>query len=304
LGVGVWFAVSCAPAAASARERSFSLAWTAPPACPDAAAVEGYVEEDVGAPAYGPTAVHARGTVSDAPEGRYSVELELALDAAGARSSRRTLVDNSCEAVSQAAALLVALAIRAQAAPDAAPPAPAEAPTKEATNWHERPFFGVAVVTDLGSLPRPTVGLGVAGGATWAIVRLEPTVAYFAPQSGSVAARADLGARFRLAVAGARVCTPFPRSRFWIAPCAGGGVDLIWASGFGARTTRIASTAQAIATAALLGGWDISPIISMRLEVGAALPLARPEFMVDGVGNVYRRAPLALRSAFGLELHF
>jgi hypothetical protein len=84
----------------------------------------------------------------------------------------------------------------------------------------------------------------------------------------------------------------------------GGGVDWIRATGFGARTTRSASTWQAITTAAVLGGWDISPIISLRLEVSGALPLARPEFMVDGVGNVYRRAPLALRSAFGLELHF
>ncbi len=306
LGLSAWLGISSVSPTATARERAFALTWAAPSECPDAATVEGFVEADVGATAYGPTAVHARGTVLPAQDGRYTVDLEL--DTGAAQSSTRQLVDGSCEAVSQAAALLVALAIRAQSVPLAAPVAPAEPPVRTRTLSHERPFVTAEVLTDLGTLPAVTVGVGLAGGVTLAGLRLEPTVAYFALQSGNVSGRADLGARFGLGTAAIRLCVPLPSSDVWMAPCLGGGVDWITARGFGARVPHDASTLDAIATAAVLGGWDVSSIISLRLEVGAAVPLARPEFDVDGVGanvgEVYRRAPLALRGGFELELHF
>jgi hypothetical protein len=293
---------------ASARERSFALEWAAPAECPDAPSVETYVEEDVGAIAFGPTVVRARGSVAPNSDGRYTVELEL--DTGGAQPSKRQLVGGSCEAVSQAAALLVALAIRAQAVPAAAqpsPPPPLPLPPKLPAPTHERPYLAAEVLTDLGSLPVPTVGLSVAGGATVAGFRFEPSVAYFAPQSGSVSGDATLGAHFWLGSATFRVCAPFPRSRLWLAPCLGGGADWIRATGFGARVPRDPSTLDAIATAAAMGGLDISPVVSLRLELGAVLPLGRPRFQLeqaDGATDVYQRAHLALRGAFGLELHF
>jgi hypothetical protein len=306
LYLAAWLTISSAASTATAADRAFALTWTAPPECPDAATVEGFVDADVGETAYGPAAVRARGTVQPTTDGRYAVVLDL--DTGGAQSNERQLVDGSCEAVSQAAALLVALAIRARAAPPASPSAPAERPVRATALSHERPFAAAEVLTDLGSLPTATVGLGLAGGVTFAGLRLEPTVAYFAPQSGNVSGRADLGARFALGAAAVRLCAPFPRSDVWLAPCFGAGVDWIVARGFGARAPRNASTFDAVATAAALGGWDVSSIISLHLEVGAVVPFARPEFEVDGVGDgaasVYRRAPLAFRGAFGLELHF
>jgi hypothetical protein len=309
LGLCAGLAVSSAAGTALARERAFALSWSAPAECPDAAAVEGYVAKDVGPIADGPTVVRARGSVSQSAQGRYTVALEL--DTGGAHPSSRSLEGGSCEAVSQAAALLVALAIRAQTAPTPAAvvnrAAPTPAPVAAPPRSHERPFASAAVIADLGSLPAPTIGLGVSGGATIAGLRFEPALAYFAARAGSIPGSAELGARLTLGSASARVCEPFPRSELWLAPCVGGGVDWIRARGFGARVPRDASTLDALLTAAALTGWDISPIISARLEIGAVLPLARPEYDVtelNGVSVVSRRAPVALRGNLGLELHF
>jgi len=305
LGLCALFAVSSGARTALSRERAFAVSWSAPPECPDAAAVEDYVAQDVGPIADGPTVVRARGSVSQSADARYSVVLEL--DTGGAHPSTRSLEGGSCQAVSQAAALLVALAIRAQAAPVINRVASTPPPVAPTPRSHERPFASAAVIADLGSLPAPTVGLGVSGGATFSGLRFEPWLAYFAPRTSSTPASAEIGARFALGSAGARVCAPFPRSELWLAPCVGGGVDWIRAGGFGARVPRDASTLDALLTAAVLLGWDISPIISARLEITGMLPLARPEYDVselNGVSVVSRRAPVALRGNLGLELHF
>ncbi|HEY4104761.1 MAG TPA: hypothetical protein VGM44_12760, partial [Polyangiaceae bacterium] len=290
LGFSSWLAISSGARAALAAENVPSLTWSAPSECPPVATVNGYVTQDLGAARIDATQVRARGTVTATNDGRYEVVLDL--DTGGAERTTRTLSGANCESVSQAAALLVALAIRAERAPE---PTAAEASKRELEarrfNHHARPFLAALVSTDAGSLPQPTLGLGIAAGATLGVVRLEPALAYFAPQSGTVSDQPALGARFTLASAMLRACTPFEASDFWVAPCLGGGLDWLRASGFGARVSKRTSTVDALGVAAALGGWDISSIISLRVELAAVVPLARPEFVVDGVGSVYRRAP-------------
>lgn len=292
--------------AASARaegSKAFALSWSAPGECPREAEVEGYVEHDLGAIAHGRTVVRASGVVSVQSDGRYEVELDL--DTGAARSSRRELTGVSCAEVSEAAALVVALTIRAEAEPEPKPaPEAAREPAPEpAVNRHVRPYLAAALALDVGSLPKPTVGLALASGVTFGWLRVEPALAFYAPESGDIAGTGE-GAHFVLGAAQLRACAPFPSSALWLAPCVGGGIDLIHASGFGADETRTASTFDAFGTGALLAGWDISPIISARLDVGAVLPLARPSFVVDGQGQVYHRGSVALRSLLGFELHF
>ncbi len=303
---GGLLASSVAPALA-AREKSFALSWSAPAECPSEAEVEAYVARDLGATAEGRTVVRARGTVATESDGRYRVALEL--DTGGASSSRRELAGVSCEAVSQAAALVVALTIRAEAEPEAkpAPEPPREPAPRATTNRHARPFLAAAVTNDVGSLPKPAVGLAISGGVSLGWLRLEPGLAYYLPESVSIAETGE-GAHFTLGSASLRACVPFQSGALWLAPCLGGGIDLLHASGFGTDEPRAATTFDGFGAAALLGGWDISPIISARLDVQAVLPLARPVFVVDdadsSVHHLYERGSFALRSQLGLELHF
>ncbi len=293
---------SIAATARAASGESFALSWSAPAECPSEAEVEGFVARDLGAIARGRTVVRASGVVSVRSDGRYGVELEL--DTGAAASSRRELSGVSCDEVSEAAALVVALTIRAEAEPAARPePEQPKEPQRPTVNRHERPYMAAALALDVGSLPKPTVGLALAGGMTFAWLRVEPALAIYAPGSGDIAGTGE-GARFLIGSGQLRACVPFPSSAVWLAPCLGGGVDWVHASGFGADETRSTSTFDAFGTGALLGGWDISPIISARVDVGVVAPLARPTFVVDGEGQVYHRGSVALRSQLGLELHF
>jgi hypothetical protein len=291
------------PRLASASERAFALTWDAPDECPDATTVEQYVDDVLGDANFGPLAVHASGAVSRTEGARYAVQLDL--DTGAAQPSRRSLDAANCEAVSRAAALLIALAIRARAAPPSPPPAPRPEPAPEPPRVPQaRAFLGLLTLADLGATPAATLGVGVTGGIRWPQVQLESTVGYFAPRSTSAGTRSDVGARFELGTAGARACTPITVTALWLAPCLGAGVDWVRAPGFGALVTLRPSTWDLIARLGLLGGWDISSIISARIEVEGVLPLARPEYEVDGVGDVYRRSPVGIRSALGLQLQF
>ncbi len=289
--------------AVNASQRAFAVAWSAPAECPDAAAIGQYVDDVLGYADAGPVAVRAVGSVTRSADSIYAVTLDL--DAGAAQPSKRSLSGADCESVSRAAALLIGLAVRARVEPPPAPlppplaPAPAAAPVT-----HARAFVSLLVLADDGSTPKPTLGVGVAGGVRWSHLRLEPMVGYFAPRSTSIASHPDVGAQFQLATAGARACSPFSADSVWLAPCLGAGVDWLRARGFGARSNRSASSWALVARGGVLAGWDISPIISAHVELEAALPVARPEFMVDGDGDVYRRSPLAARAALGLDVHF
>ena len=302
VGLAALLLVLAVPRLATASERAFSLSWDAPDECPDAPTVERYVDDVLGDGNFGPLAVRASGVVSRTADARYAVALEL--DTGAAQPSRRSLDAANCEAVSRAAALLIALAIRARAAP-LPRPAPSPAPEPVAPRVpRARGFLGLLTLADLGAIPAATLGVGVTFGIRWPWLQLESTVADFAPRSTSPAGRPDVGARFELGAAGARACTPITVTALWLAPCLGAGVDWLRAPGFGARVTHRPSTWDLIARFGLLGGWDISSIISARVEVEGVVPLARPEFEVDGVGDVYRRSPVGVRTALGLQLQF
>ena len=302
-GFTAWLMVLGAARSASAGERAFAVAWSAPAECPDAAAIAQYVDDVLDGADAGPVAVRAVGSVTRAPDAAYAVTLDL--DAGAAQPSKRTLSGADCESVSRAAALLIGLAVRARVEPPPAPlppPVAQEPPPTRATR--ARGFLSVLALADDASSPKPTVGVGIAGGVLFPHLRLEPMLGYFAPRSTAIALHPNVGARFQLATAGARACSPFSADSVWLAPCLGVGVDWLRARGFGAVITRDSSSWALVARAGLLAGWDISPIISTHIELEGLAPFSRPEFVVDGDGDVYRRSPLAAGAALGVDVHF
>jgi hypothetical protein len=101
-----------------------------------------------------------------------------------------------------------------------------------------------------------------------------------------------------------RGCYPVIDAAVSLAPCVGGGLDWLHASGFGAATPKDGSAWGFNAHALGIFLWNFNQFASIRLEAGAVIPFVRPEFVIEGVGTVYRRSPVALRAAAGLELHF
>jgi hypothetical protein len=159
---------------------------------------------------------------------------------------------------------------------------------------------------DWGSTPGlaygPTLAVGWSpfGGARW-----EAFGSFFLNRPGTtLAGDALLGANFSLAAFGVRECYPVLDAAVSLAPCIGAGLDWLHASGFGAREPKTGSAWAFNAQASGIFLWNFHQFAAIRLEVGAVIPFARPEFEIEGAGTVHRRAVAAFRGAAGLELHF
>ena len=106
----------------------FSLDWAAPPGCPTGEAVYARIAAAIGA-VEGPT-LQARAEIEQHGDGTFG--LTLALSRRGEPEGTRTLQGPTCEAVSDAAILIVAIAIDPDAAEALAPdPEPEPSPEPE-----------------------------------------------------------------------------------------------------------------------------------------------------------------------------
>lgn len=294
-------------AVVAAAAPALDLEWQAPPGCPDRDAIRRYVEEMLGHAEPATSSLSARGGVSRIAVDRWSAD--LALRGASGSESTRTFEGPTCESVSRAAALVMALTLHPNETRAASPAIPREketrTPARPITGRFVRPDVVSAGTLDMGTLPAPAYGAALAVG--WSPVdpwRLEAFAAYFAERTGTLADQPSLGADVQLTAFGLRGCYAVVDAVVSLAPCVGGGFDWLRAHGFGARVPRddSAFTGNVEVGAVIL--WNFTEFAAARLGVQTVFPLTRPEFIIEGAGPVYRRALVALRSAAGVELHF
>src|SRR5882724_11527603 len=96
------------PAVARAAPPAIDLDWRAPSGCPDRATVRRYVEEMLGRDAAA-SSLAARGSAQRTAADRWTAD--LALRTSSGADATRSFEGPSCEAVSRAAALVMALAM-------------------------------------------------------------------------------------------------------------------------------------------------------------------------------------------------
>jgi hypothetical protein len=277
--------------------------WEAPAECPGGAAIERQVREILVGSQLGAAGLSAGGAVTRLSADRWRVDLTLR---SAGWEARRTLGGPTCEAVSQSAALVIALAVNLEArAPLAArqmvaasepPPAPPPATSG--------PTASLGMAFDFGSLPRATAGL--EGSFGWQVphARFEVGASYFLPRRGTLSGRSDVGATFQFASANLRACYELVTVSLALGPCLDGGLTLTSASGFGPIATDRVSTIGFTAGGDVAARWLISRHLAPYVRLGGLIPLARPEFAVQGLGTVYRATPAVLRGGVGIEVHF
>jgi hypothetical protein len=289
------------------------LAWDAPPGCPterdvrtDVAAMVGALSSDLRA--------HAR--VERGGDATWELTLVMWIDG---HEHRRVIRAASCEEVAAAGATILALASRRDPAAEPARPSLAsEAPLAWASaDAVERPSRSSAVTESLrafavGSALAGSIGAsgepsGAVGGvAAWlpGRMRVEVGVLSFFP---SHVERPALGISgdFRLLVASVAGCYAVLHGPLSIAPCVGGELGQIGAVG-GGLAVAVPIDRSERWSAARGGGLLVLRFGSVALRVGldAVVPLVRNRFVVEGVGEVYRPAPLSGRLVVGGELHF
>ena len=285
------------------------IEWVAPAGCPSHEEILGVVERIVGSSALR-SAVDARVTVT---QDEHEFHAEVTVSASGATSTR-SVTGESCRAVGEAAALIVALA----ANPDANPappvpagPAPAPPPAIEpvaspaSPDSRHAPFLGASLFVDLGSLP--STGLGGELGIGWNPLHLDfEIVGAILASQRALASSPSQGADLQFARVGARACYELFDARLDVGPCLGAGVEWIWATGFGSPPDLPANATGNMLVGSF-GGRAIGRLSSrvvLRLVVEASVPSTRPNFEVEGGGQVFRMSAVSVLGTAGAEAHF
>jgi hypothetical protein len=159
-------------------------------------------------------------------------------------------------------------------------------------------------MVDRGALPRVTEGAALAVGWRWPRAWLAIEGALYRARSADTAVDATVGARFGFSSLTTRACRPWTRGAWSLSPCLDAGRARTTGDGFG-----LIHVAHAETTSVALGGglwlhWAVSRHVVPFVRLGTEVPLLRPRFSVENVGEVFRAAPVLLRGGLGLELRF
>ena len=297
---------------AQAASHKLTFTWTAPPECPSENDVRGRVDRILGAHASRDD-VDARATVAHEGE---SFSAEIQLFSAG-QTSLRHMSDISCDALTDAVALIVALtvnpdaALETKAAPPkkilvkAAPPPKASHPSEATVPW--RPLYlGASLLLDTTTLSAIGVGAEVVGGFNPHHASFEISATWLGAQDAPLAPGSTQGASEFSLGAGARACWEIFDAALDIGPCGGAELAGIFASGFG--TTKPEDTGAALFRA-LLGARAKLRFSRFALRIGAeaASPFTRPSFVIDNAGpvtTVQHVSAATFRTTIGAEIHF
>jgi hypothetical protein len=309
--------------------------WRAPAECPPATEVRAAVEGHLGMPLseLSISEWSVEGDVSRAADGGWS--LDLVIDAPDGPTERTLHDPSDCRAVSDAAALLVALALDPEAvAASSEPETTASEPTATQAERAPRPEVREETATvpvperpepkepaeENRGLPLDFV-LGMAGGFDYGTLR-----------GVSPIGRANFTwqlPRFRVGAIATFGGTPG-----FTVPAVAQDVSLwMWAAGieagpvFHAGAFEFPLTAgleagqlvirprilvpppgQQVTWAALLltpaAAWVPVRWLAIVLRAGATVSFVRPEFAIEGLGRVHAPAPVGFRATLGFEVRF
>ncbi len=271
---------------------SLELTWDAPQACPTIDSVQREVTRLEGQRAT-LSALRASVHVRSTPTGWVA---ELRTDSNGAQGER-TLEAADCAQLADAAALVIAMAHCPELAMGAIePPAPPVPPGAQLA-------ISAFAAGDWGSLLAPTFAAGLD--LSLAFGRFEVRALALrsleqhrlsGPQADSaVAVQAQLGL-------GVRGCWYALESRVSLGPCV--GVDA-WLLSGSSSNVSLPSTGTGWWLGGLLGAQGKLRLferlaVVVAIEVGAAA--ARPVFVVEGYGQVFRSGEVVGRARAGLEV--
>lgn len=315
---------------AGADEPSLTLDWTAPDGCPRRDDVATRVHTLLGqAPARAPRLQAAvRGVVTRTSTGvllrletRVARTTTSGAASADALAGERQLAGSTCDEVTSAGALVIALAIdpdsvagadtgkaaAPEADPGAAPtgaasavtpavpqpdlemppppePAPAPANPRNGVRWS----VAAHALMDAGSLPAPpTFGIRPAIGIARNELRAEAGVTYFFPRFGETDMGDGGGADVSLFVGNVRGCYRLFPGVVSVEGCAGAEAGALMASGEGFKRTTNAAAPWIAAEAGAGASVQVSPRVLFLLSAGVLLPFGRSSVRVasDDAGD-------------------
>jgi len=292
--------------------------WSGPPDCDRQHAVSAQVESIVGRSLASVDGLDFEVTVTHDQD---VWRVELVTDEHGAKG-RRSLAGRSCSEVTDAATVLMAMAIRGAGQPPTAanepspateesepeskpaPPSPKPEPPPRAAAPAPRtrplgPAFGLSGVLDTAALPHASPGIAVHAGITGAHLRLEAEGAAFL--ESRLALDEGRSADFGLFSGALLGCVDNSFGAVRAGGCAGFELGKLSGEGQGVSDPLLGSSLWEAARVELGGYYPLGHQLWLTVRVGAAIPFSRPEFVLDGI-PIYQPSALGLRASAGVEL--
>ena len=289
----------------------FRLVWSAPAECPDQARVQAQVEALAsadGVQAMRP--LEARALVERKDDGSFQLSLTLLSEGV---VDQRDLVGDSCQALVDSVAVILAVQLNpgrepaAPAKPAAAPapPAPKAAPPAPPPRPRAPRHFqlGLSGSGDSAALPRFAFGSRLDLG--WSPGRWYVGLAASAwlPQEQALQAGHSGRARFGWLAASLSACHAWGDT-LRLGPCLSAEVGQLTAESLG---VRVPAQVAELWLAGLGGAAFWLPLGSSWLltsSLVAVVPLRRPHFVIEGIGEIHQARAVAARSSLGLALRF
>jgi hypothetical protein len=192
--------------------------------------------------------------------------------------------------------------------PLAPSPIPAVAPPADAGRARGvRPSFRVQAwaTADAGSLPGVSLAVGGKAAVVIEALRIELGGGVWLDRRANLAQPASAGGEVGLAVGSADACWSFLRAaQIELGPCLGFELGSLHADGFGASSTSSGSALWSAIQGGGLLAWSPVSRVAALFRLDAAVPFARPTFVIDGLGSVYRSSPVVGRATLGVEVRF
>jgi hypothetical protein len=318
-GALAWTAIACVAASKNALAlgpvKGVDLVWIAPPECPDEAsakrAIEGYLGHRP-LDAFKPLTVQVE--ITSVANGRFRGALAFGGESGG----DRRFEGGTCERVSEAAALIVALTLDpVEVATHMQPPRAIESRmagsvekmrgSEDNTKAPRRFTLGLQTAGDVGSLPDPTLGAGFLVGLDWARASMAIDFTSWVARRAFRGPTPESGGELSLTTVSLRGCfapfsAPVAATRLDVCARAEGGIaggrgfgivepgssHVPWAAGFVGLTVRSPNPSP-------LGVW---------LSIEGGLTVSRPRFFIEDFGRVFEASAVLARALLGVAWTF
>ena len=162
---------------------------------------------------------------------------------------------------------------------------------------------------DVGSLPAPAFGLGAALSASARLtslfrIRAALRPVLFFPQHAFLAGSNAVGGDFDFFNVGLAGCPELSVADADVGLCVGMELGRMAAEGFGVDTPERQAVLWSALPLGLSAGWRFYRPFGLRLDLGAAVPLSRPRWLLEDIGDVDRPGVVAARGFFAIESVF
>ncbi|WP_437680213.1 hypothetical protein [Sorangium sp. So ce131] len=183
-----------------------------------------------------------------------------------------------------------------------------ERPTEGAAETAPLFRIGLAGVGDLGTMQHLSGAIEPWAGVVVGPARLEAGASFWPGTTAESSAKPQSGGTIDLVAGSLTACALLPplaravRPHLEVdVPCAGFELGRMHAQGYGVSDPDEGSALWAALRGGAAAAWVVAPWMRLRLRLEAVVPLERPRFVLEGVGEVHAPS-VAARAALGLEL--